>query len=280
MPGDGAEPGVLSLADQRGKHTMAEPIACTPKMLPHDMWLPAAHRAIAENPLNHAPVNQLSMAVPGFHATPEHLAVMVTKYWKIGGVHLTVGFLDGPSAALRARIVRHMNAWAATANVRFHQSKVSPQVRIARTAGDGYWSYLGTDILSIAADQPTMNLDSFTMSTPESEFHRVVRHETGHTIAFPHEHMRRELVNRIDRAKAIAFYGQTQGWDKQTVIEQVLTPIEDLQLLATPTADMNSIMCYQIPGSITKDGKPIVGGLDIDPIDFAFAGSIYPKAGH
>ena len=43
---------------------------------------------------------------------------------------------------------------------------------------------------------------------------------------------------------------------------------------------MNSIMCYQIPGSITKDGKPIVGGLDIDPIDFAFAGSIYPKAGH
>ena len=96
---------------------MADPIACTPRMLPHDMWLPAAHRAIAENPLNHAPVNQLSMAIPGFHATPEHLAVMVTKYWKIGGVHLTVGFLDGPSAALRARIVRHMNAWAATANV-------------------------------------------------------------------------------------------------------------------------------------------------------------------
>jgi hypothetical protein len=36
-------------------------------------------------------------------------------------------------------------------------------------------------------------------------------------------------------------------------------------------------MCYQIPGSITKDGKPIPGGKDINPKDFAFARSIYPK---
>jgi hypothetical protein len=36
-------------------------------------------------------------------------------------------------------------------------------------------------------------------------------------------------------------------------------------------------MCYQIPGSITKDGKPIPGGKDINPTDFAFAASIYPK---
>jgi hypothetical protein len=36
-------------------------------------------------------------------------------------------------------------------------------------------------------------------------------------------------------------------------------------------------MCYQIPGSITKDGKPIIGGLDIDDQDYAFAAKIYPK---
>jgi hypothetical protein len=36
-------------------------------------------------------------------------------------------------------------------------------------------------------------------------------------------------------------------------------------------------MCYQIPGSITKNGKAIVGGLDIDRQDFAFAALIYPK---
>jgi hypothetical protein len=38
-------------------------------------------------------------------------------------------------------------------------------------------------------------------------------------------------------------------------------------------------MCYQIPASITKSGKPIIGGLDIDTSDFAFAAKIYPKTG-
>jgi hypothetical protein len=42
-------------------------------------------------------------------------------------------------------------------------------------------------------------------------------------------------------------------------------------------ADPKSIMCYQIPGEVTKDGKPIIGGKDIDTSDFKFAGSIYPK---
>ena len=36
-------------------------------------------------------------------------------------------------------------------------------------------------------------------------------------------------------------------------------------------------MCYQIPGTITKDGKPIVGGLAIDKEDFEFMATIYPK---
>ena len=36
-------------------------------------------------------------------------------------------------------------------------------------------------------------------------------------------------------------------------------------------------MCYQIPGEVTKDGKPIVGGKDIDASDYAFIAKIYPK---
>ena len=57
-----------------------------------------------------------------------------------------------------------------------------------------------------------MNLQGFTMNVSESEFHRVVRHEAGHTLGFEHEHMRSDLVKRIDRAKAIAFYDKDQGW--------------------------------------------------------------------
>ena len=256
---------------------MCNQIVCLPKMLPRNQWVAAAQIAAKINPVNHPPIERLMLLMPGFIPEPEHVAVLTTKYWGAGGVYLTVGFLDDAPADLRGRILWHMNAWSATANVQFVETNTDPQVRIARTQGKGYWSYLGTDILSISGDQPTMNLDSFTMDTPDSEFYRVVRHETGHTLGFPHEHMRRELVDHIDPDKAIAFFAQNQGWSPDQVRQQVLTPIEESSLLGTPHADSNSIMCYQLPGSITKDGNPIIGGTEIDSSDYGFIGQIYPK---
>ena len=162
------------------------------------------------------------------------------------------------------------------ANVQFAETNTDPQVRIARTRDDGYWSYLGTDVLSIPDDEPTMNLDSFTMNTADSEFHRVVRHETGHTLGFPHEHMRKEIIDRIDREKAIALFMRTQGWSREEVIAQVLTPFAASALKATAATDVNSIMCYDLPASIMKDGIAVPGGKDIDNLDAAFAAKLYP----
>lgn len=259
---------------------MKNAIVCLPKRLPHDQMVHAARTAVAINPLNSAPLERLTRVMPEFKPTAERLAVVVTKYWGVTGVSLTVGFLDNPPANLRKRIIQHMNAWNKTANVKFVETKTSPQVRIARVSGDagGYWSYVGTDILHIPAKEQTMNLEGFTMDTPDSEFVRVVRHETGHTLGFPHEHMRRALVEKLDVAKTLAYFERTQGWSEEEVRAQVLTPIEESSLLGT-AADPNCIMCYQIPGDITKDGKPIVGGKDIDPSDYAFAAKIYPKKG-
>lgn len=259
------------------KKTTDEAIVCLPKRLPQNLWVSAAQTASQINPLNHPPINRLMLVEKGFAPTKQSIAVLTTKYWGNKGVKLTVGFLDNPPSDLRKRIVEHMNAWNKTANVEFVQTTTDPQVRIARLPGDGYWSYLGTDVLSIKKNEATMNLDSFTMSTPESEYRRVVRHETGHTLGCPHEHMRRALVNLIDPAKAIAFFGQTQGWDPDMVRRQVLTPIEESSLIGTIKSDANSVMCYQLPGSITKNGKPIVGGSDIDKSDSTFMSSIYPK---
>lgn len=131
----------------------------------------------------------------------------------------------------------------------------------------------------IPKNRQTMNLQSFTMSTQESEYKRVIRHEARHTLGFPHEHMRKALVARIDPAKAYAWFLQTYGWPKATVDAQVLTPLDEKSLMGTP-ADQTSIMCYQLPGLITKDGSPITGGTDINPTDYSFAGKIYPKPGH
>ena len=253
-------------------------IVCTPKSLPQEKLVDSARTAVEINPLNHAPVERLTRVFPGFTPTPERIAVVTTKYWGIKGVKLTVGFLDSPPADLRKHIILHMNAWAKTANVTFVETKGQAQVRIARQGGPdgGYWSYLGTEILQIDKGDPTMNLEAFTMNTPESEFHRVVRHETGHTLGFPHEHMRKALVDKLDVDKTLEYFERTQGWSEEEVRAQVLTPLEESTLLGTKP-DPKSIMCYQIPGELTKDGKPIIGGTDIDPSDSKFAASIYPK---
>ncbi len=261
---------------------MAKNPVCVPKELPRSKWVAAAQMAVKLNPANrpHATVAAHAMAI-GTGAPRERLALVVGKRWPASGVRLTVGFLDDAPSDLRARILLHMNAWAKSANVLFVETGTDPDVRIARVDSPpddgGYWSYVGTDIRHIGKSKQTMNLEGFTMKTPESEYRRVVRHETGHTLGFPHEHMRRQLVNRIDRAKAIKYFAKSDGWSARQVSDQVLTPLEESTILGTTRADQRSIMCYDLPGQITKDGKPIIGGVDITPQDYRFAASIYPR---
>jgi hypothetical protein len=233
-------------------------LVCTPKSLPASKQLIAAKTAIRMNPFNRPRLNQLGTGKMGIRATPQRIAVATAKYWGLQGVHLTVAFLDNAPKDLKKRILLHMNAWGTTANVSFVETSTDPQVRIARVEGEegGYWSYLGTDILHIKKTEQTMNLEGFTMQTLESEFHRVVRHETGHTLGFPHEHLRKALVAKLDVAKTVAYFKRTQGWSETDVRAQVLTPIEESTLRGT-SVDAKSIMCYQLPGSITKDGKAL-----------------------
>ena len=247
---------------------------CTIRTLPGRLQADAAGVAAAINPAN-APPHFMAMAA----MMPEamRLTGIVSKFFGPKMRSLRVSFLEPTPQDLQERILQHMNAWSACCGFSFELVASGGQVRISR-AGSGYWSYLGTDILLIPKDKPTMNLQGFTMQTRESEFRRVVRHEAGHTLGFAHEHMRKELVDRIDREKAYDYFGRTQGWDRRMVDIQVLTPLDQAKIMGTP-ADQTSIMCYQLPGEITKDGKPIVGGLDINATDCAFSERLYPKGG-
>lgn len=251
---------------------------CTLRHLPKEQRVAAAVHAVttyAKNLPAGVSIDDLG------NVDSDRLAIVVNKWWG-PSVDLTVGFLDNPCRELRDKILLHMNAWARDASVRFHEVKTDPKVRISRLTDTdlpgfgGYWSYEGTDIDQIADDEPTMNLEGFASATPDSEFRRVVRHEAGHTLGFPHEHLRQELVARLDRKKVIAAYMATQGWTEQDVIDQVLTPLEESSIFGTAT-DETSIMCYQIDGDLTLDGTPILGGIDINKTDQGFASLVYPR---
>lgn len=256
-----------------GDGTASTDVACRIKVLPERLRERAAVTARTVNPVNaplEAPLGRA--ALPG----PLELAVSTSRYWGPTPRQFTVSFVESTPADVRARILDHMNAWNASCGMSFVQTSDTGEVRISRGPG-GYWSYLGTDVLHIPANRPTMNLQAFTMNTSEQEYRRVVRHETGHTLGFPHEHMRRELVARIDPEKAYRYFRATQGWDRAKVDAQVLTPLQEASILGTPS-DQDSIMCYQLPGQITTDGLPIRGGLDINTTDATFAALIYPPA--
>ena len=261
-----------------------ELLMCTPIDRDPRTAIAAAKAAVTRDPNAHPNIQAMAAIPDNSPLQPQHIAVVNAKYWGMGGLKLSVGFLDNPTTELRSRILSHMNAWGKTANVEFAETADAQgaEVRINRAPTNdpqwaGYWSFVGTDIkLYTGPYNQTMNLEGFTMNTPDSEFYRVVRHETGHTLGFPHEHMRKNLVAKIDRNKAIQYYGRLCGWSPQQVIDQVLTPISDADITGTEE-DPLSIMCYQVPGQVTIDGQPIIGGLDIDQVDYDFAALIYPK---
>ena len=263
---------------------MSSIIVCKTRLLTPEQAKTALRRGIEVNPAN-APGASPAFreAHQGGRRGGRRLALLTQRRWPASGVDLTVQFLDMPSTALRKRLLSHMNAWGEFANVLFRETREIGMVRVSRVNRPpndaGFWSYLGTEILGIEPDLATMNLEGFTMRNSEAEFRRVVRHEAGHTLGFEHEHMRAELVGRIDRKKAIAYYKKSDNWDPDDVDEQVLTPLSARSLTATTESDPTSIMCYQIPAKVTKDGTEISGGTDINPKDHAFAARIYPKPG-
>jgi hypothetical protein len=237
-----------------------------PRLTPKQAKL-AYDRAQAENPHRW----------PAF-VTPAFLAVERRSWWGDKGKIFSVGFAKNTPADLKSRVLTYANKWAEFANVKFVDDDSKPIVRISFGRG-GYWSYMGTDILGIPDGEQTMNLEGINSRTSDEECDRVIVHEFGHTIGCPHEHMRPELVAQLDPRKTKRYFQQTQGWSAAEVEQQVLTPINEKSLFGTEHSDETSIMCYQLPGSITKDGKPIRGGDRINANDAAFIATIYPKPG-
>lgn len=204
------------------------------------------------------------------------LAVMRGLEWPNGTV-LRVAFMERVAPDLRALIVQHMNAWNRRGtNIRFIESTTNPQIRVTLARGQGYWSFVGRECLSIPKGEPTMALEGMSMRTSPVELTRVIRHETGHTLGMVHEHLRPEIVARINPAKALDYFRRTQGWDDATIRDNVLTAIPQSALISTRMPDPLSIMTYWLPGSIMKDGRAVPGGADVSALDAKFAASIYP----
>lgn len=248
----------------------AEPgeVACREVYLREDQMLSAARRAIEIFPPN-ASFNEID---------PKKIAVQTGKFWGARVRDMTFGFMDRVSQGFIDQFNAVANNWGGFSAARWRYT-ADPTQALHRIAFEntGYWSYVGTDVLGIPASEPTMNLQGFTTRTPASEWLRVVQHECGHGLGCPHEQARRAVLDLLDSEKTIAYFMRTQGWGRQDVIAQILTPIEERSLMTGGSAaDVHSIMCYQFPASVTRSGQPIPGGLDFSAMDREYFAKIYP----
>jgi hypothetical protein len=236
-----------------------------------------AERAWAENPINKPIISDPSLAEV---ISPQFVAVLTTKWWKSDKTTFTFSFMEKVNKETADKIQSLANRWKSSpCNLDFKWTNDvnAADFRLA-FADDGYWSYIGVDCRSIARNKPTMNLQG--MGTPnfsEKEGLRVIPHEFGHAIGMPHEHTRKAIIDRLDPQKTIRVFRRDQGWNESTVRAQILTPISESALHGATEPDDKSIMCYWFTGECTKDGKPIVGGSDLSPLDKEFASKIWPS---
>jgi len=209
---------------------------------------------------------------------PFELALVGKKLWKPGRT-LRVRFLDG-DPKVQNRVEAYAMQWTKHANIKLEFVSSAPsEIRISFKQR-GYWSAVGTDALvkvSFPLSEPTMNFEGFTMSTPESEYSRVVLHEFGHALGCIHEHQ--SPAGGIEWNKEAVYRslgGPPNNWNKQQVDHNVLSRYGKDQTQFTEF-DPRSIMLYSFPKEWTLNNMEFTSNSVLSESDKRYIATGYPN---
>jgi serralysin len=248
------------------------PHVCVDKELPVELQVDAAERAVVENPSN-VPVFRHRPGL-GVAPSPLSMALITGKKWKNGRT-LHARFLGG-SPDVQAKVRQFAVQWCDFANLGIiFDDNSNPEIRIA-FGPTGSWYYIGTDNLSIAPDQPTMNYGWFGPGTRDDEYSRVVIHEFGHALGCIHEHQHPDANIPWDREATYRYYQRTNGWDRAKVDRNIFQRYDRGETQFSQY-DKGSIMEYPVDESLTIGNFSIGWNRQLSSTDKTFIASCYPK---
>jgi serralysin len=182
---------------------------------------------------------------------------LAAKIWPKRTLHVL--FLEG-DPQIQKKVQYYASDWTNYARLKleFVSDKSPADIRISFKVGEGSWSYIGTDALSIEdPKEPTMNYGWLSPTTPDEEYSRVVKHEFGHALGCPHEHQHPQGgIKWNEQAVIRDLSGPPNFWDERT-IRHNLFGTYDHSISIYSEFDPKSIMLYSIPAEWTIDRKPV-----------------------
>ncbi|MFC6084581.1 M12 family metallopeptidase [Sphaerisporangium aureirubrum] len=132
--------------------------------------------------------------------------------------------------------------------------RAEAEIRIGFMRGDGYWSYLGRDVLDIPFGERTTNFGR-RVDTPSG--HAAALHELGHVIGMPHEHQS-PFAGIVWDEEAVYrwFAGPPNEWSRPKTFHNVIRKLDASEVSGSGW-DPDSIMEY-----------PFVQGLILEPEEY------------
>lgn len=158
-------------------------------------------------------------------------------------------------------------------------SPEAAEIRIGFQQGDGYWSYLGRDVLRIGQHERTMNFGSDLTLDPRGV--DVPVHEIGHSLGFPHEHQNPKAGIVWDVEAVVDYFsGSPNFWDLNMINQNILKKIPRGQIDGSDW-DPDSVMHYAFRAGLIRQPEEYRDGLTpasgLSEMDRAQVKVFYPE---
>lgn len=246
---------------------------CIDKELPAEKEIEAMSYALAEN-LHNMPI--LPVGIQN-NIQPYEMASVTGKKWQCGR-QIKIYFMSGKQF-VKDKVIKYAQQWEKYADIHlvFTDNQQESDIRIDFETG-GSWSYIGTDALSIAKNEKTMNLGWLDEKTEEVEYSRVVLHEFGHMLGCIHEHQNpsSDIPWNVDAVYKY-FGGPPNNWSRKD-IDRNLFQKYNRDLTQFTSFDSRSIMVYSIDKALLSNPSfEVPWNPTLSDTDKRFIGQMYPS---